>query len=766
MRYSGNPASRLVILNDMSGPGERMPLTGPAGTEFNHILREAGFSRSDFLIINVLDDFQRDPLLLFEKKPTKNHSGLPSPALQSCIDAVHQKIAESPRDLILALGPLSFYTLTDNYAIAKWRGSQLSYRTAKLLPTYSPHIILKQWRFRYLAAWDVRRAYRWLQGECQPYEKRFTIQPSYRKAVEFATYLIEVREETRVACDIETFPGVIACVGFATSKEDAICIPFHTIEGPYWTLEEELSLVKLFRQAFRNPHIHWIFQNGNYDIQYFDRFWLSHPEISYDTMIGHHVCWPDMQKALDFQSSLYCRHHVFWKEDHKQVEHGMKSEALWRYNCEDAVRTFEISENHQDLITSLNLQGPLEFQHRQSRSLFKVMRRGIRRNNEIIPSLDSELSAHQEQQLKRISYITGRDLNPKSPQQLANFFYQDLKLPVIKSKTGSPTTDEKALKTISEKHPVLKPLIDELLLFRSIGVFRSTFLGMLPDRDGRIRTLYSVAGPKTFRYASSENAFGSGGNLQNIPDGSKKKGLPNIRKLFLPDPGYTLIDNDLARADAQCVAWEANDQVLKDLFRSGEDMHLINARDIFNNPLLTKDSRERALAKAAVHAINYGVRAPTLAKTLGITVHAADRFIKRWFLLHPQILDWHHRILDSIQTTRSVQNRFGFRMYFFDRIELCFTEALAWIPQSTVALVTDTYLLRLEESEVAQVLLQVHDSVVSQVPTAELDFRLRKMHELSQVVIPYDDPLVIPMGMKISDVSWGDCKDYDWPTPI
>jgi len=154
--------------------------------------------------------------------------------------------------------------------------------------------------------------------------------------------------------------------------------------------------------------------------------------------------------------------------------------------------------------------------------------------------------------------------------------------------------------------------------------------------------------------------------------------LPNVRKMFIPDPGMIIGDFDLAQADAQVVAWEANDEELKAIFRDpSADLHAENAKTIFGK--LT--DKYRKLAKAGVHATNYGSGARTLASALGITVHEAERFQRRWFEAHPGIKEWHQRTLHSLQTKRMVTNAFGFRRYYFDRIEGLLPEALAWVPQ-------------------------------------------------------------------------------------
>jgi DNA polymerase-1 len=243
--------------------------------------------------------------------------------------------------------------------------------------------------------------------------------------------------------------------------------------------------------------------------------------------------------------------------------------------------------------------------------------------------------------------------------------------------------------------------------------------------------------------------------------------LPNIRKMFIPDPGYTILDIDQRGADAQVVAWEADDAQLKEAFRAGLKIHAVNAKDLFGNNAGPDGKREPyyTRAKSGVHLTNYGGKARTLAATLGLTVHEAEWFQRRWFELHPGVRDWHNRVRAQLQAERSVRNAFGYRRFYFERIDdRTLNQALAWIPQSTVAIVTNRAWTNIDEQldPLVQVLLQVHDSLVLQTPTSRLAEAKRKLLPLIQIPVPYPDPLTIPWGIKSSGVSWGDCQDDSW----
>jgi hypothetical protein len=243
----------------------------------------------------------------------------------------------------------------------------------------------------------------------------------------------------------------------------------------------------------------------------------------------------------------------------------------------------------------------------------------------------------------------------------------------------------------------------------------------------------------------------------------KKLVIPNVRKLFLADPGYTFFEADLKGADAQVVAWEADDEDLKAAFRAGLDVHAKNAEDMWGSKFtsLSGEARDkkRQQNKRAVHLTNYGGSARALAMVEGWTVHESDSFQKRWFSIHPKIKsNFHDKTHKALAAGRTVRNVYGFRMVYFDRIDSCFGQALAWVPQSTVAIATYLGAFALEEAcPSVEMLLQNHDALGFQFPTATRPSDEEITKHLT-VLTPYPDPLYIPWDLKSSTKSWGDVK--------
>jgi hypothetical protein len=222
--------------------------------------------------------------------------------------------------------------------------------------------------------------------------------------------------------------------------------------------------------------------------------------------------------------------------------------------------------------------------------------------------------------------------------------------------------------------------------------------------------------------------------------------LPNVAEMFIPDEGMVIGDFDLERADIQVMAWEAEAVKLKQMLRERVDLHTENAKVLRS----TRDA-----AKIAAHAFDYMASDKAVAANAGVTQHEASQMRARWFGEHPEIARWQQRTRRTLLETGGVKNKFGFRIVFFDRLEQCLPEALAWVPSSTVAVVINTALLRVHTHPEIEFLMQTHDSLSIQAPS-----RLTKeMIDMCSVVVPYDDPLTIGVTGGWSEVSLAGCKE-------
>ena len=810
---SGPRNARILFVGESWGDAEAktcVPLVGQSGQEFDRMLADAGLSRADVFCTNL---FNKQPAgnnteLFFystaeaKQRGVKAYRGLMcNDFVMESLERLYAQIEAVDPDIVVAMGNYALWALTDHCkiknetckynkqgykkptGIMRWRGSQTwtthGAKRRKCVPIIHPAAILRDWALRYPTVHDLRVRVAPLNKSWEP-QWSFWLRPSFEKVMYFIDFCFAKceREKTWIAVDIETRRKDIACVSLTDTLHSSICIPFmcvERIEG-YWTLEEEIAIWRKLRELFSHPNFFLVGQNFNYDAQFINLYLNMRRLADFDTMIAQHVCFPGTPKGLDYLSSLYCDYHLYWKEDGKEWDPNVPEDQLWSYNCVDGVRTLEVAQEQNGLIDKLNLRPQFNEWMECADLGLQITQTGLLVDQQARTQMAIDLMQLREDiaiwcnkvmpfdQTKKSSWLT-------SPTQLAHIIYDEIGVQkVLHRKTKQPTVDEEALNIIAKREPLLEPIIDAIVHDRNTATIYNNFVARAFDSDGRFRPGVNVCGAETFRWSTSENAFGTGGNMQNVPKEESRKQRkfkqPNVRLLFKSDWAHELGDLDLAGADAQVVAWEADDEELKAAFRAGLKVHAKNALDMFGSSRAGADGRREPLYsqnKQAVHATDYGASARTVALTLGWTVHEAELWQRRWFSLHPNIKEWHRRVEAQLHATRTVSNRFGYRRVYFDRVESLLPQALAWIPQSTVAILTFRAALHLRRQVPwCKILMQVHDSLILQWPVS-MHARLNEVRRCITLPVPYPDPLIIQWGLKTSKQSWGNVEDDTWP---
>lgn len=561
---SGPLDAPILLVGESWGAEEeraKVPFVGESGKELTRILRDAGLNRNEILLATVVN--AKPPLNDLGRwsvgpKVGKTVSGYHyvkglyvNAAINSGINRLIQLIQFVKPKLIIACGNWPLWALTDNWSIGRakgsifptgimtWRGSQLwsnipNVERTPVLPIIHPASVLRQWDLRQLAVHDLSmRSNLALNGRWDAPIYKFKTRPT---ADEVISILNDLQSSgKRVSCDIETIGGNINCVGFAWSHTEAICIPFLELRSggnlqPYWSATDYLKVAGAIR-GILSSGVEIVGQNFMYDIQYLQRFLFVSPKkvnVTDDTLLMQHVCWPTLRKSLDFLSSLYCSHHLYWKEDRKEWHKGDNLESLWAYNCVDCIRTLEIRDELSDLIKTKNLTEQYKFQMEQWYMAVEMMNRGMAIDEKARFQMKMELTTAMNEITSYLKQIVPKSLLPeksktewyRSPAQQKDLFYGRLNCKTqLNRKTGSASLDTEALATLGSKYPLFRPIFDRLETLRSVGVFLNTFLST-PLDNGRIKCSYNVGGTTTFRWSSSSSAFGIGTNLQNIPKGT------------------------------------------------------------------------------------------------------------------------------------------------------------------------------------------------------------------------------------------------------
>ena len=336
---------KIAIIGEAYGEQEdlyKRPFCGPAGQELDRILSDAGIRREDCFLTNV-----------FNLRPPQNDLGnlcgpksgggviLSRPLLvpgkyllqqYACeLDRVYREITSIKPNVAVLLGNTACWAFLRYGSISKIRGTArlaTDLPWLKVLPTYHPAAVLRQYDLRHVTVLDFAKAVREAEfPELRRPEREIWLYPSLPDMEEFyARYLANA---DIISFDIETSTGEITCLGFGTSTH-AIVIPFVDLRragANYWpTLEEETAVWSFVARVLASP-VRKVGQNTLYDIQY---LWMKYgiPVNNYsdDTMLLHHALFPESPKGLGFLGSVYTNE-ISWKADrHRAKDDTIKRE--------------------------------------------------------------------------------------------------------------------------------------------------------------------------------------------------------------------------------------------------------------------------------------------------------------------------------------------------------------------------------------------------------------------------------------------------------
>lgn len=230
------------------------------------------------------------------------------------LDRLADEISFLRPNIILALGNTACWATLRATNIGSIRGAVAGGHGEgpasgiKVLPTYHPAGVLRNWSWRPIVVTDLMKAWRQAQfPEVRRPERAILVSPTL---LELETFLLELQNSPPplLSVDIETGYGQIKCIGFATSRDKAVVIPFWDPARPGWHYwpqpQEELRAWEITKAILELP-IPKLGQNFLYDLQYILKTGIRPQACLQDTMLLHHSHFPEMQKGLGFLGSVY-----------------------------------------------------------------------------------------------------------------------------------------------------------------------------------------------------------------------------------------------------------------------------------------------------------------------------------------------------------------------------------------------------------------------------------------------------------------------------
>ena len=456
--------------------------------------------------------------------------------------------------------------------------------------------------------------------------------------------------------------------------------------------------------------------------------------------------------GLDPLAQRYFNHRMI---DFNEVTKAGKSKVTFdcveidkatEYAAEDADVTLRL---WQVLKPRLAAEHVLNVYETLERPLLRVLaameRRGISIDRQVLSRLSGEFAQEAGGLEGEINRLAGEPVNVGSPKQIGDILFCKLGLPGgTKTKTGQWATGARMLEDLAEQgHKLPQKILD----WRQVSKLKSTYTDALPGfvnpTTRRVHTNYALASTTTGRLSSSDP------NLQNIPirteDGRK------IRRAFIASPGMKLVSADYSQIELRLLAEIAGIEQLRNAFRDGLDIHAMTASEMFGVPVKNMPGEIRRRAKAINFGIIYGISAFGLANQLGIGREEAGAYIRKYFERFPGIRDYMEETKAFAKKHGYVATLFGRKCHYPDISASnasirAFNEraAVNATLQGSAADIIRRAMIRvdaaLEKKKLsAQMLLQVHDELVFEVPDGEVE---KTLPVVAQVMIDAPMPAV------------------------
>ncbi len=479
--------------------------------------------------------------------------------------------------------------------------------------------------------------------------------------------------------------------------------------------------------------------------------------LELDTAIAAYLIDPaESRYAIDELLSKYTDHRIGAADGgapQGQLDFGDRGDGRDRAGAE----ALAVGHLADVLAEALEQQGMAELYRSIENPLVAVLAKmehvGIAVDVDELRQLNAKLTAEVERLGAELQRVVGRPFNLNSPVQLREILYTERGLtPGKKTKTGY-STDAATLEKLRDEWP---EFIEPLLAYREVEKLRSTYgTGLLAEvaPDGRIHATFNQTVARTGRLSSDQP------NLHNIPVRSDEGRL--FRKAFVPAPGHRLLVADYNQIELRCIAHLAGDPGLIDAFTSGRDIHNATAARVFGVEPGDVTVEQRSKAKMVSYGLAYGMEAYGLGQRLGIPTDEAAVILDAYFTAFPKVQAYMDATVAEARERGYTETLFGRRRPIPELSNPNFRIRQAGERQAMNAgiqgLAADIFkvaLVRIDAALAAaqrraQVVLQVHDEVIVEVPADECDEVGPQVIDIMRHAAELDVPLEV-------NVAWGD----------
>jgi DNA polymerase-1 len=580
-------------------------------------------------------------------------------------------------------------------------------------------------------------------------------------ADKFKKFLGELKKQKLFALDTETtsiepMRADLVGMSFCWQPRRAFYLP---VKGPLSGKRLEIEDARTaLGPILENEKVKKIGQNIKYDMLVLRNAKMPVKGVYFDTMVASYCLDPERSShsidmmALDFLSYETVPISALIGRGKNQLTFDMvDTAAACEYAAEDADVTWQL---YKYLKERLDKQPALkklfeEIEMPLVEVLAQMEYNGVSLNTGILRNMSGEIDEELKAVTEKIYELAGTVFNIDSPKQLAEVLFDRLNLKSIRiGKTGR-STDAAVLEQL--EHPIARLILQ----YRTLSKLKNTYIdklgSLINPRTGRVHTSFNQTVTATGRLSSSDP------NLQNIP--IRTEVGRKIRSAFVPEKKTDcILSADYSQIELRLLAHFSNDEALRAAFAADRDIHRFVASQIYNVPIDEVTPQMRSNCKAVNFGIIYGQGPFGLSQTTGLSQAEARRFIDDYFARYRSIRKFMNDVIAQAKRTGYAETMMHRRRRIANlnsknANKRAQAERLAvnTIIQGSAADMIKLAMISIHkkieaEGLAVRMVLQVHDELVFEVPTAEVEKHAKWVKTEMSGAIKLDVPLKVDVS--------------------
>ena len=593
-------------------------------------------------------------------------------------------------------------------------------------------------------------------------EKRKSEYKTIKNKSELEKLQLKINEAEYFAFDTETtsinsLEAELVGASFSVKKDEGFYIPINHVEQTEMSANE---LVEWLKQLLETNQKKIIGQNLKYDIAVLRNHGIHIKEFFADTMLMSYATNSTSSRHnLDALAEYYLNTTTIKYED--VIGKGAKKYKSFNqvpikdatnYAAEDADITLQLYEKLIEIIDKSSIKLLKTIDYPLLFVLLEMEQKGALIDTSHLNGLSKEFGTKLLNLVKKIHEASGSVFNIDSPKQLSEILFEKLKIEtkgLKKTSTGYFSTSESVLQKLSDENEIVKDILE----YRSLAKLKSTYtdkISEICDQNSRVHTSYHQAVTSTGRLSSSDP------NLQNIPIRTKE-GI-TIREAFIAPSSKKILAMDYSQIELRLMAHYSQDPIMLNSFKNNEDIHKRTASEIFGVGLDNVDDEMRRRAKTINFGLLYGMRAFGLANQLAVSRTEAEIFLNNYFERYSAVKKFMSDIVESSKELKYVETLYGRKIHVpnitannYMVRQAAERAAINGPLQGSAADIIKIAMIKIDDwinhnAPEINMILQVHDELVYEVPDTFSDDDLRPILDLMENTTEIDVPLKVEYG--------------------